>query len=142
MSQRLPVSLLILLFGLPGLVEGQTLVSHPGVGQTRLTTNQVRAYFYMRLREWPDGTPLRIFVLPDQNPLHVIFTKEVLGVFPYSLRRAWDRMVFAGLSQAPQVVASVVEMHRRVAETPGAIGYLPEEAVDGRVQVLELRDGP
>lgn len=140
MSPYFPLALSLLLLGLSESAWAQVLVAHPEVTQIRLAPNQARAYFYMRLRRWPDNTPLRVFVLPDAHPLHVAFTKNRLGVYPYNLRRAWDRVVFAGLSQAPQTVQSVEAMRQRVAETPGAIGYLPEEALDGRVRVLEFHE--
>jgi hypothetical protein len=87
---------------------------------------QLREIFFLRRTNWPDGTPIRIFVLRDQDALHIRFAKEVLGVFPYQLRSAWDRMVFTGIGVPPAVVYSVDEMRKRVDETPGAIGYLAQ----------------
>lgn len=87
---------------------------------------ELREIFFLRRTNWQDGTPIRIFVLPDQDPLHIRFTKEVLGVFPYQLRSAWDRMIFSGIGVPPSVVYSVEEMRKKVEETPGAIGYLPQ----------------
>lgn len=87
---------------------------------------ELREIFFLRRTNWPDGIPIHIFVMPDQDPLHIRFTKEVLGVFPYQLRSAWDRMIFSGIGVPPSVVYSVEEMRTRVEETPGAIGYLPQ----------------
>lgn len=92
----------------------------------RIDSAQLREIFFLRRTSWPDGTPIHIFVLPDQDLLHIRFTKEVLGVFPYQLRSAWDRMVFTGIGVPPTVVYSVEEMRNKVEETPGAIGYLPQ----------------
>jgi hypothetical protein len=84
----------------------------------------VRAIFTVRLREWPDGSPVRVFVLPDSDPLHVEFCREQLGTFPYVLRASWDRLVYTGTGIAPEVVPNEREMRRRVAMTRGAIGYV------------------
>jgi hypothetical protein len=92
----------------------------------QLDSGQLREIFFLRRTNWPDGTPIRIFVLPDQEPLHIRFAKEILGVFPYQLRSAWDRMVFSGTGVPPTVVYSADEMRKRVEETPGAIGYLAQ----------------
>jgi hypothetical protein len=78
----------------------------------------------MRVREWPDGSPIRVFVLPDDNPLSDTFYRERLGMYSYVLRRAWDRMVFTGTGFAPTVVRSEQEMIERVRSTPGAIGFV------------------
>lgn len=87
---------------------------------------QLREIFFARQSKWPDGTPIRVFVLPDDHPLHIRFAKEILSVYPYQLRSAWDRMLFAGTGVPPTVVDNIEEMRRRVEETRGAIGYLEE----------------
>ncbi len=115
------------------------LVVNPSVTDTSLTRAKVRAIFNMRLLSWPDGTPIRVFVLKDRDPLHREFSKRVLQVFPYQLRRAWDRRVYSGVGQAPQQVDSVEEMRRRIADTPGAIGYLPEDRIDDSVRKVDLQ---
>ena len=52
-----------------------------------LSADTLREIFFMRLTSWPDGTPIRVFVLPDKHPLHVRFAKEVLGVYAFNSRR-------------------------------------------------------
>jgi len=89
-----------------------------------LSAETLREIFFMRLTSWPDGTPIRVFVLPDKHPLHVRFSKEILGVYPFQLRAAWDRLVFSGTGLTPHVVETVDEMLERVQVTPGGIGYV------------------
>ncbi|MBA3494867.1 MAG: hypothetical protein H0T87_12330 [Gammaproteobacteria bacterium] len=91
-----------------------------------LDREQLRAIFFVRQTKWPNGTPVRVFVLPDRHALHIRFTKEVLGVYPYQLRSTWDRMVYSGTGVPPTVVQGVDEMRSRVDATPGGIGYLEE----------------
>jgi hypothetical protein len=91
---------------------------------TPLTRDELREIFFGRQTRWRDGSPLRAFVLPDQNPLHIRFSKEILGVYPYQLRSAWDRMVFSGTGTPPAVVESLEQMKSIIKETPGAIGYI------------------
>ncbi|MGR9105301.1 MAG: hypothetical protein ACU843_00065 [Gammaproteobacteria bacterium] len=93
---------------------------------SRLTRDQLREIFFARQTRWPDGEPIRAFVLPDQHPLHIRFSKEVLGVYPYQLRAAWDRMIYSGTGVPPTVVENVEEMRRKIEQTPGGIGYLEE----------------
>lgn len=89
-----------------------------------LTRDELREIFFGRQTRWRDGSPLRVFVLPDQNPLHIRFSKEVLGVYPYQLRSAWDRMVYSGTGTPPSIVESIEQMKLLIKETPGAIGYI------------------
>lgn len=117
----------------------QELIVNQDSVQRPLTRNEARLYFTLRLQQWPDGQPVRVFVLPDEDPLHVAFTKNLLGLFPYQLRGVWDRQVFSGTGQAPTRVADESEMIRRVAATPGAMGYARSAPRDPRVRTLEVR---
>lgn len=99
------------------------VIVSPSLTSTKLDRSLLRAVFTMRLRQWPDGSPVRVFVLPDDNPLSDQFYRERLGMYSYVLRRAWDRMVFTGTGLAPTVVRTEKEMIERVRSTPGAIGY-------------------
>ena len=121
----------------PGVVHAQTaqIIVGPGLEGVTLDRDLLRAVFTMRLRAWPNGPPVRVFVLPDSNPLSDRFYREQLGMYSYVLRAAWDRMVFTGTGFAPTVVHSEQEMRERVRDTPGAIGYISR---DGAVLLRPL----
>jgi hypothetical protein len=89
----------------------------------------------MRLRKWNSGLPIKVFVLPDDNPLHITFSKRILHVFPYQLRSAWDRLVFSGTGEEPIKVESEQQMREMISSTPGAIGYLSRAMIDETVKV-------
>lgn len=115
------------------------IIANPSVNEKTLSVNSLRSIFSMRLRTWPDGTKIRVFVLPDDDQLHQIFSKGKLNVFPYQLRSTWDRLVFSGTGQAPIKVNSSEEMLTKVASTPGAIGYLWRANINENVNVLEIK---
>lgn len=93
----------------------------------------------MRLRKWEDGSSIKVYILPDEHPLHVAFSKNVLRVFPYQLRNAWDRLVFSGTGEEPIRVASEQQMRDAVGNTPGAIGYLSPSMIDETVKTIFLK---
>ena len=113
------------------------------------------AFRYLR---HASACPIRVYVLPDNNPVHIMFCKQVLRVFAHQFRTAWDRLVYSGTGQAPLevsnekemrarvagtvheavVVASEEEMREKVAGTSGAIGYLTRTMVDESVRVLPV----
>ncbi|SFI96818.1 hypothetical protein [Nitrosomonas sp. Nm34] len=136
--------LLLLLIGVTPATSGTLdsdsveVVVHPSVPVRNLSRNSLRAIFGMRLRAWQDGSPIRVFVLPDEAPLHNLFAKEKLNIFPYQLRSAWDRLIFSGTGQAPFLVNSEEEIRTRVASTPGAIGYLKRVNIDDTIQILHI----
>ena len=114
------------------------VVVHPSVLVRNLSRNSLRAIFGMRLRAWQDGSPIRVFVLSDEAPLHHLFVKEKLNIFPYQLRSAWDRLIFSGTGQAPFLANSEEEMRERIANTPGAIGYLKRVNINDSIQILHV----
>lgn len=114
-------------------------VVNPSVPQTSITRNFARALFGMRAPQWPGDGGVTVYVLPDQHALHAAFVKGVLDIFPQQLRNAWDRQVFSGTGQAPIEVSTEEEMLTRIAETPGAVGYLSKDKLDvKKVRPLEI----
>lgn len=93
-------------------------------GSMMIDRDMLRAIYTTRLRQWPDGTPIRVFVMPDDSPLHDQYCREQLGMYPYVLRDLWNRLEFTGTGLTPTVVRSEEEMRARVKDTPGAIGYV------------------
>lgn len=133
-TQQLLASLLLLMLSATTPAEEtatvQVIVS-PALAAVPLDRSLLRAVFTMRVRQWPDGSPVRVFVLPDDNPLSDRFYREQLGMYSYVLRNAWDRMVFTGTGLAPTVVSSEKEMNELVRTTPGAIGFVRKRESSG-----------
>ncbi len=139
-------SLLAVLLGLglglglvSALAAADTLIVNERAGVEVLSRNEARLYLTMRVKQWPNGLPVRVFVLPDNDPLHLRVVKSVLGLFPYQLRRAWDRQLFSGTGQAPVTLETESEVIRRVAQTPGGIGYASSPPSHPAVRPLEVR---
>jgi ABC-type phosphate transport system substrate-binding protein len=116
-------------------------VAHPNVPVSEISQQEARALFTMSQHSWLDGTPIVVFVLPDSSPIHKEFCKKHLGMFAHQLRQTWDRKVFSGTGQAPELASTVEEMRALVSKTPGAIGYLPEAAIDRTVRTITIREG-
>lgn len=100
------------------------VITSPDRGEVPLDRAFIRAVFTMRTRTWPDGRPVKVFVLPDDSEAHRRFCNELLGIYPYRLRNGWDRAVFTGTGLSPRTVDSLDDMKKNVLQTPGAIGYV------------------
>ena len=103
-----------------------------------ISRNGLSAIFKMRLRHWQDGSPVTVFVLDDDNPLHKLFCKQILNVFPHQMRRSWNKLVFSGTGQAPVLVANKEEMIKKISMTPGAVGYIDGQDLTDTIKVLEI----
>jgi hypothetical protein len=127
---------LLLCFATPGgAVE---LIANSSVSEMSLPRSMVRSIFIMRMTSWPNGTPIRVFVLGDKDELHADFSKRILGVFPHQLRRAWNRQIFSGTGQSPERVQSEREMLEKVSQIPGAIGYLSEDIFNEQIRTIAV----
>jgi ABC-type phosphate transport system substrate-binding protein len=104
--------------------DGVRVITSPDRSDVNLDRRFIRAVFTMRTRTWPDGKPVKVFVLPDESDAHRRFCNELLGMYPYSLRNGWDRAVFTGTGLSPRTVETLEEMEKTVRQTPGAIGYV------------------
>jgi ABC-type phosphate transport system substrate-binding protein len=133
--RRMLMVTLCLLASRAGAVE---LIGHPDLAQADIPRSTVRSIFTMRMTSWPNGLPIRVFVLGDKDDLHATFSKRILGVFPHQLRRAWNRQIFSGTGQAPEKVADEREMLDRVTQTPGAIGYISEEMINEQIRTIAV----
>lgn len=132
--------------GLLGL--GLTLVSDVALGQgvyvnakvrvpEHMALGKLRSIFTMHQRQWDDGATIKVFVLPDDHPLHRDFARDLLKVFPYRLRQQWDRLTFSGTGTAPVTVSDLDEMRQALRREPNSIGYLEgEEAVAGLKHIV------
>lgn len=118
--------------------EALEIVVNREVAANQLSHGELQAIFTMRVRVWSDGQPIRVFVLGDNAPEQIEFAKKLLDIFPYQLRRYWDRLVFSGTGQAPNELTSPGEMYNRVSSTPGAIGYLPTEYIGNLVRIIKM----
>ncbi len=130
--------LTLTLVSVGGAALATEIIANRSVAPNALSLAAARSIFGMRQVKWPDGTPIRVFVLPDQHPVHVALCKERLNLFPYQLRQSWDRLVYSGMAQAPNEAASEEELINKVAATPGAIGYVRKAKVNDAVKKLSL----
>ncbi len=112
---------------------------HPPPHIRSLTINEARAIFSMRTKIWPDGSPITVFVLPNNNPEHNQFVRSLLTLLPHQLKRNWDRLVYTGIGQAPTVVADPTEMLEQLKATPGSIGYIKTGSEDETLHLITLQ---
>lgn len=134
---RVPFLLSIILLSSVHVHAGGVVVN-TGVSEISVSRQFLLSAFAMRTKRWPDGTPIQVFVLPDENPHHIRFVKSSLHIFPYQLRNIWDRAVFSGSGQSPHIVQSEEEMLERIRTVKGAVGYTSKE-LEGEQGVKQLK---
>ncbi len=118
------------------------IIVHPDNPYKNISLRQLRAIYSMRMREWPNGHPVRVYVLPGNSEIHHRFCRDLLKVYPHQLQKGWDRMVYSGAGKSPVVVHDQQSLLETVAREPEAIGYylLDSEEAPESVKVLSLSE--
>lgn len=133
------LALILCLMLLPEWVWSVEIITNRSVNISTLTLASARSIFGMRQVKWPDGERIQVFVLADTNPTHVALCKERLNLFPYQLRQSWDRLVYAGMAQAPIELSNEDELINKVATTPGAIGYVRKVKPNDAIKIISIQ---
>lgn len=103
-----------------------------------ISQNGLRYIYSLRLRNWPDGSRIRVFSLPDDSAIHGEFCRKVLGTYPASLRLAWDRVAYTGIAAPAIQVPNEEAIVAAIANTPQSIGYARRSAITTGVKILSV----
>ncbi len=117
------------------------VIVHPSNRFDALSRSKIGFLFQRRVSRWPWGAEVAPVELSKPNKVRGEFIAQVLRTTDEQLEAYWiDQRTSRGVSPPVQVpdAASVKAM---VAAVPGAIGYIPAEAVDSTVKVLRIDPG-
>jgi ABC-type phosphate transport system substrate-binding protein len=101
--------------------------------QTALDKAGVQAIFLGR-NGTVGGSPA--VVVFQKGPVRAPFESGVVGRAGAQLSSHWSRLVFTGRAKAPEDLANDAAVKAKVASTPGAIGYISDDALDATVKVI------
>jgi hypothetical protein len=98
-------------------------------------SQELALIFRRKKLAWDDGTRIQAVNLPSDHPVRRMFSQRILRSTPEAQVQYWNAMYFQGVFP-PHVVASTEAMLRYVADTAGAIGYVPGCKLDERVKAV------
>lgn len=115
------------------------VVAHPSVAGGAVSQARLVNLFLIPGASWPDGQVALPIDLKLPSSIKADFYKLVSGRSQNQLRTYWARQVFTGAGTPPVELNSAFEVIRKVSTTPGAIGYVPRDAIEGApVKVLAI----
>lgn len=127
-----------LAFGL--LVAGRPLAAQVSVivsaaSPKTASEAQVAEIFAGASTTWPDGARAQIIENGDAVLTQRFFAKVVKK--PTSIVRSqWTKLALSGQGAAPKKGKDAAEVKALVAASPGAIGYIPSDALDDSVREI------
>jgi ABC-type phosphate transport system substrate-binding protein len=101
-----------------------------------LSRNQVVDIFLGKTSRFPDGSQAVPIDQAEGSAAREEFYLKFAGKSPAQLNAHWSKIIFTGRGQPPREVANGVEVKKRLAENPNAIGYIEQNLVDGSVKVV------
>ncbi|MEK6531926.1 MAG: hypothetical protein AABZ23_05485 [Deltaproteobacteria bacterium] len=92
--------------------------------------------------KWPDGKNIVLYDLPVKNDARKKVSTAVLGKEAEEVARDWaNKKITNTAKNPPVVVSSGVLVQSRVAEDPGAIGYMPKgDVTNAKVRIIAVID--
>ena len=101
-----------------------------------LSKTQVTDIFLGRVSRFPDGAQAVPIDQAEGSTIRDQFYVKVAGKSPAQVKAFWSKIIFTGRGRPPKAVSNSIEMKKRIAENPAAIGYIESQLVDGTVRVV------
>jgi len=122
--------------------QSLAVITHPGVGASRLSDVDLEAVFLTERRYWSGSKAIIPFNLAPRTDERLLFDQVVLRMDPDAIARYWlDRRVRGG-TRPPRQAPDPMTVSRLVAKLEGAIGYVPEPMATHDVKVVaRIRNG-
>lgn len=100
-----------------------------------ISSRDLLLIYKRKLMFWHSGARIHPVNLPSDEAARKQFSLAVLKSLPEEQASYWNDLYYHGISP-PHVMSSPEAVLRFVADTNGAIGYVPACAVDARVDAI------
>ncbi len=111
------------------------IIVHPDVALDSLGKAQLLDYYTGDIQRWPDGVQVVVTDLKSKGPVRDGFY-GFLGRRPSRMKSIWLRRMLSGEGEPPEAFETEEDVVRRVAATPGAVGFVHSRHVTPDVRVV------
>lgn len=112
------------------------VIVNPSTQVTTLDKDHVMRIFLLKAKTFPNEATAVPFNAPENSALRKTFDLTVFEKQPDQIKAYWTRLLFTGRGRPPPSIENDAEMVKRVAATPGAVGYVDSTAVNASVKVV------
>jgi ABC-type phosphate transport system substrate-binding protein len=133
--------LLLLAVLLPfGSVRAQiAVIAHKQVTEDSIDRTRLLDFYTGDIRRWEGGARVVVFDLKEKGETRDVFF-EYVGKSSSRMRSIWLKRMLAGEGDPPEALETEADMVTKVAETPGAVGFIHRDRVNDSVKVLVIID--
>ncbi|MEL6820487.1 MAG: hypothetical protein AAFP70_01900 [Calditrichota bacterium] len=134
--------LLTLCFSLFGnVLQAQVaVIAHPDVPIDSIDENMLLDFYSGDIQQWNNGEKITVYDLKKAKKLKNVFYKY-MGKSSSRMKSIWMKKMLAGEGEPPEAISDEKSMLQKVAETPGAVGFISTENLDDSVKLIATIDG-
>lgn len=137
------VLIIAALLAQPDRAHGQgftvAIVVHPAAQVTDLTFDELRKIFMAQQQFWRDNSRITLLVRAPVAAERKMVLEKIYRMSEDQFRQFWiGKMFRADVTSGPKIVYSSEMARELVTAIPGAITFLPLDAVTGDVKVLRI----
>jgi ABC-type phosphate transport system substrate-binding protein len=125
----------ILLFASMNAYAQVAVIANKSVSDASISSSKVESVYMLKDKTWSDGKGVILFTLKSDNGTVEKFFSS-FGKSSSDMKKLWMKAQLTGEGMAPEALGSEDEVVNKVASTPGAIGYVDANKVNGNVKVL------
>lgn len=115
------------------------VIVSPANSQERMTSAQLCDILIGDRRRWADRSLIEVYVPEAGSPEWKAVLRATCRTSEADFRRqVASSRAFGRASRPPQVVTAAIDMKRRVAESPRAIGFVTASELDATVRALAI----
>ena len=135
---KIAIVTLLLLFSWPETSFSQVaVITHKSVSVAKIKKSELLDLYTGDIKKWNDKQPVVILDLKPRGDTKKAFYK-FLGKSPSRMKSIWLKMMLSGEGDPPLSMRSEDELLKKVASTPGAIGFVSQRRATGDVKTLSL----
>jgi ABC-type phosphate transport system substrate-binding protein len=125
----------ILLFASMNAYAQVAVIANKSVSDASISSSKVESVYMLKDKTWSDGKGVILFTLKSDNGTVEKFFSS-FGKSSSDMKKLWMKAQLTGEGMAPEALGSEDEVVNKVASTPGAIGFVDAQKVNGNVKVL------
>lgn len=112
-----------------------SVIVNKSVPESSINAAKLSNIYSLNVTKWENGVKI---VVVDQNDKSDSKPKfyHYISKDPIAVQKDWLRKVITGEAKAPEALGSDADVIKKVASTPGAIGYVKSSSVTGDVKVI------
>ena len=115
------------------------IIANPDVPVDSLTKNKLLDLYTGEVRKWDNNKPIITYDLKPKLEIRDEFFR-LLGKTSSRMKSIWLKKMLAGEGDPPMALDSENSLIKKIAKTPGAIGFVSKKNVDDSVKIIVLKE--